>query len=88
MIKITDNIFINADERQYILQKEIGIDKKTGKTKYKNLGYYQCVSDAIRACSTLLLRQEIQNTDLTLKEAYHRFNEVEQRIKQMLPENI
>ena len=40
MVKINDTYSIEVENKNLTLQKEAGIDKRTGKTKYNPVGYY------------------------------------------------
>jgi len=82
MIKLLDNLYIDADVNQYILKNKTNtINKSTGESIYKVLGYYSDVSGAVLGASKYLFRKQVQSNDLTLKEAENAFKAIENDIQ-------
>lgn len=46
-INLENGIILTSDETQFILKKEIGVDKK-GDTTYRTLGYYSEIDHALK----------------------------------------
>jgi hypothetical protein len=85
MITLIDNLYIDADENQYILKlKTNSIDKKTGEPVYKTLGYYTKLSNAVNGALTKLSRAQVQQADVSLADALKQFRELENRLESLV----
>lgn len=60
MIKLTDEYFIDIDDYNYTLCKQMKtIDKRTGKPNQKALGYYGNMRDCLKAYAEARLTESV-----------------------------
>lgn len=94
MIKLIDNYEIHGNPYDYSLVINTGrvsvkTDKKTGETTesrvYKTIGYYNNVKSCILACYKDLCRKVVAEDVLTLTEALNRFDEIQKRLEEIIP---
>lgn len=74
MIHIIDDWYVDVDDYQYILKKDLyrtRIDKKTGKesNEYKIAGYYSSLSKAIDGLGRKIILEDLQGRSTELAEA-------------------
>lgn len=72
MIKITDDYYLDADSRNYILRKRTvnqdETSKNFGEEKYSDEGYYVSIESAVKGLITLLTREYISKKTLNTIE--------------------
>lgn len=83
MINLIENLCIDADENQYTLKLNTNRLNKKGETIYKTLGYYSTISSALEGASVFLIRNKIQNNDMTLKETLDEYKRIEKSMKEL-----
>ena len=63
MIKITNDYYLDADSRNYILKKKTVVQdensKNFGEEKYSDEGFYASIESAVKGLLTLLTRNYI-----------------------------
>ena len=69
MIKLFDNWYIDASDLCYQL-KEKGKPDKNGKDVFTVEGYYQDVAGALKGLRKKLLRQQVQDGNITTLDEY------------------
>ncbi len=71
MIKINDNLIIDADDNQFIVKQVRTVQdpksKNKGKQIYDVWGYYITLEGALRGVKKLLQRRTVRDKDVTLK---------------------
>ena len=75
MIKVTEDYFIDADESQYILKKDMHRKDKNGNDIYSNLAYCGTIKRCLERLCEILNRKDIEAKDMTLSEAIKMFND-------------
>ena len=70
MIELMHDLYIDADEAQYMLRLRTGtVRRKTGEEYYKILGYYTTLTAALEGAKSYLSRNAIREKSMTLNEA-------------------
>lgn len=80
MIHVIDDWYIDVDDYQYILKKDLHrkkTDKKTGKEsdEYKVAGYYSSLDKAINGLGKKIILDDLQGRSTELAEACTRIKE-------------
>lgn len=89
MIELFDGYKIEVDEYSYALVRESGhIRKDTGKPKKIVLGYYGSLSAALIALKGELVRRKLNNAAVPLSEAVAAIKESNDRVQQMIENEI
>lgn len=86
MIHIKDDIYIDADETQFILLRMTGrIDKKTGKEAKDFIGYYPTFAQAVKGYCKMAQRQDIiDKPDRELVDAFFDFETIVRELEELL----
>lgn len=81
-IKIEDKLFIESDERQFIIKQYTGkFDKETGKELFKTLGFFSKLQQAVKH----LVKLEVMKSDSnTLGELLNDLERIENRIEELI----
>ena len=82
MITIGDKYAIQADDKQFVLveKKVKGADAKAeevGKEYFAQLGFYRTIGDVCVSLVRRLMREEVQNRDMTIMEAATAYQDVQ-----------
>lgn len=88
MIQLYNGYSIANDSIQWILQKENGIDKKTGKTRYKPIGYFTRLENALLEFGRRNTRDALENGAITLKQALNTIKNENERLEKFIRDNI
>lgn len=80
MIKVTDKLFIDADENCYIVKKYLGDSKKDGTPQYAALTYHSYLHEALGSILNRLERSLVSKNDMTLTETLERFRTLREEI--------
>lgn len=91
MIKINKKWFIDADKHGYILIKKVKAKNKNTGEEYvtdRQVGFHPTVSSALRQFIRLHQRKLTEETDMTLKEAIGKFEEIESIVLESCNKNI
>lgn len=90
MIPLIKGYEIHGNARDYALVINKGEKvKKDGKTKYiayQTVGYYMSVQNCVKACYNDIVRKLVADEKMTLTEAAKRFEEIEQRLEEIIPD--
>lgn len=87
MIKINENLYIDADDNQYMLRKFIGKDKD-GEDIYKTITYHRTLKEVFGAVIRQRQYKLVADNELTLQEALKDFKQIEEETEKMLKEYI
>lgn len=87
MIKINENLYIDADDNQYMLRKFIGKDKD-GENIYKTITYHRTLNEVFVAVIRQRQYKLVAENKLTLQEALKGFKQIEEETEQMLKKYI
>lgn len=91
MIKINKKWYIDADKHGYILIKKVKAKNKKTDEEYvtdRQVGFHPTVSSALRQFIRLHHRKLTEETDMTLKEAIDKFEEIESIVLETCNKNI
>ena len=88
MIVLYDGYVLSNDSIQWILQKENGINKKTGKTRYKPIGYFTRLENALSEFGRRNTRDALENGAVTLKQAINTIKNENERLEKFIRDNI
>ena len=83
MIKLTDDLYIDADANQYILKRKT-INKKTGEPVYRAFRWCSTVNGVLMEAGRHELRNLVQSNDMTLKEALSAFRNIEDKFSKLV----
>ena len=83
MIKIDEEYFIDADERQYFLSTKIGVDKK-GKPVFRHSRFHPKLEDLIESLIDERVRLLIHETDGTKEDFKTRLMELKDWVEDLL----
>ena len=84
MIKVTDKLFIDADENCYIVKKYLGDSKKDGTPIYAALTYHSYLHEALGGILNRLERSVVNENDMTLTETLEKFKTLHDDITGLL----
>lgn len=87
MIKINENLYIDADDNQYMLRKFIGKDKD-GEDIYKTITYHRTLKEVFVAVIRQRQYKLVAENKLTLQKALKGFKQIEEETEQMLKKYI
>lgn len=88
MIQLYNGYSIANDSIQWILQKENGIDKKTGETRYKPIGYFTRLENALSEFGRRNTRDALENGAITLRQALNTIKNENERLEKFIRDNI
>lgn len=91
MIKLTDELYIKADERSYTLTRRTiaQTGKNVGEANYTPIGYYTQLAGAIRGAYDYSVRQALSgDTTISLTEAISIINSIYLEFKILLNKAI
>lgn len=89
MITLYNGYVITNDELQWTLAKDDGqVDKRTGKTKYKPIGYFSSLEEAFGEFRRRNIRSAMQDASLSLCEALLVIKNENERLENFIKENI
>jgi hypothetical protein len=77
-VQIEGNLYLESDERQFILKEYTGKQDKDGKETFKIHGYYGSIHQALKGYTTMKIKQ---STAVTLSELVLDVNRIETHIK-------
>lgn len=80
MIKVTDKLFIDADENCYIVKKYLGDSKKDGAPQYAALTYHSYLHEALGSVLNRLERSSVSENNMTLTETLEKFKTLHNEI--------
>lgn len=69
MIRLTDNLVIEVDDRNYTLVSETGKFTKKGVPIRTTIGYYPTLESAVKASIEYVNKRELSNAVYSLKQA-------------------
>ena len=68
MTQVTETIFIDADDHQFVVREKKKVQekesKKYGEEYWDNLGYFKNIEMAVKYVELVLLRREIATKDM------------------------
>jgi molybdopterin/thiamine biosynthesis adenylyltransferase len=76
-VQIENNLFLESDERQFILKEYSGKKDKDGKETFKILGFFGTAQQALKAFARMKIKQ---STAVTLSELVLDVNRIEEYI--------
>lgn len=88
MIQLYNGYSIANDSIQWILQKENGIDKKTGETRYNPIGYFTRLENALSEFGRRNTRDALENGAITLRQALNTIKNENERLEKFIRDNI
>lgn len=77
-VQIEGKLFLESDERQFILKEYTGKHDKDGKDTFKILGFYGTIQQAVKAFVRMKIKQ---STAVTLSELVLDVNRIEAYIE-------
>jgi hypothetical protein len=81
-IQVEDKIFIESDERQFILKESTGKFDDKGNALYKNLGYFATVNQALKHFVKLnIMKSEAKNVSELITDIERIENNIEHLLK-------
>lgn len=80
-VHIEGNLFLESDERQFIIKEYSGKMDGTGKEMFKSLGYYPTIEQALKGFVNMKIKQ---STASTLSELIQDVKRIELYIKSKL----
>lgn len=80
MIKVTEKLFIDGDEYQYIVKKYLGDSKKDGTPMYAALTYHTNLEDALESILNRQQRLVVSQNDMDLTETLEKFKSLKNEI--------
>lgn len=87
MIKIDENLSIDADDNQYMLRKFIGKDKD-GEDVYRTITYHRTLKEVFMAVIRQRQYKLVAENELSLHEALKGFKQIEEETELMLKKYI
>lgn len=88
MIILYNGYAIANDSIQWILEKEKGINKKTGEMRYAPVGYYMILQNALIEFGRRNTRDALQNATIPLKQALNIIKNENERLEKFIRDNI
>ena len=88
MIILYNGYAIANDSAQWILEKEKGINKKTGEMRYAPVGYYMSLQNALIEFGRRNTRETLQNATIPLKQALNIIKNENERLEKFIRDNI
>lgn len=79
-IHVQDNIYIESDDRQFIIKK-YGKKDKNGNDTYTSLGYFTTLESV---CKYLIRLKVFESQATTIKELLDDYRRIEKEIKQLI----
>lgn len=84
MIKLQNNYFIDADDKQFILKQIIIREKKDTKEKYEDadsVGYYTSLSQALKGYVNKVMLDKTRCESVSLYQVLDTLKEIKEEIK-------
>ena len=88
MIILYNGYAIDNDSVQWILEKEKGINKKTGEMRYAPVGHYMSLRNALIDFGRRNTRDALQNATIPLKQALNIIKNENERLEKFIRDNI
>ena len=82
-IRLNDDYIVTVNSMDYTLRK-VYISAKTGKPATNVIGYYTCLSNAIKGAGEAIFKDRIEGGDMSLKEAVRAFERSSKEVADML----
>lgn len=80
-VHVGDNIYIESDERQFVIKQYKGATDKDGNEVYKTLGYFGSLKAAIKKLVTI---EVMKSEAKTLKELLVDIKQIESKIDELI----
>lgn len=88
MIQLYNGYSIANDSIQWVLQKEKGINKKTGQMRYMPVGYFSRLENALLEFGRRNTRDALENGAITLETALNTIKNENERLEKFIRDNI
>lgn len=88
MIQLYNGYSIGNDSIQWVLQKEKGINKKTGQMRYTPVGYFSRLENALLEFGRRNTRDALKNGAITLETALNTIKNENERLEKFIRDNI
>ena len=88
MIILYNGYAIANDSISWILEKEKGINKKTGEMRYAHVGYFGRLQNALIEFGRRNTRDALQNATIPLKQALNIIKNENERLEKFIRDNI
>lgn len=80
-VQVEDKLYIESDDRQFILKEYNGKQDKDGNELYKTLGYFSSVTQALRH----LVKMNVMKSEAaTVRELIEDVERIEKRINDLI----
>lgn len=85
MVKINDTYYVQVEDKNLMLQRINGIDKRTGKPKYSIIGYFSNWPALFEKLKNLLVVEKVNlEEEISLSQLKEIFNDVRREIKELI----
>lgn len=88
MIRINDDFIITIDTYNYILQRRVGVDKKTGEPRYNPVAYCTDLLTALKAFRREYVRLGLQNGVSSLEQACAGILQSNREVEQLIQDAV
>ena len=88
MIILYNGYAIANDSISWILEKEKGINKKTGEMRYAPVGYFVSLQNALIEFGRRNARDALQNATIPLIDALNTIKNENERLEKFIRDNI
>ncbi|GBF73136.1 hypothetical protein PA598K_01421 [Paenibacillus sp. 598K] len=82
-VRVEGNIFIESDERQFVIKEYTGGTDNKGREISKTLGYYPKIQHCLNHFKTMKIKE---STATTLSELRQDIKRIEEYIKTVMPD--
>lgn len=90
MTQVTETIFIDADDHQFVVREKKKVQekesKKYGEEYWDNLGYFKNIETAVGYIELVLLRREIATKDMPFNKIPAVINKIHKDITKIFKE--
>ena len=89
MVKVNDTYSVQVEEKNLILQKEAGTDKRTNKPKYSPIGYYSNWPALFDALIKIFVSDKSKMEEvISLSQLKNIYEDVRREIKGLLADQL
>lgn len=89
MVKINDMYYVQVEDKNLTLQRVVGTDKRTGKTKYNPIGYYSNWLALFDALIKLFVAEKVNlEKVVSLSQLKEIYKDVRKEIKGLLADQF
>lgn len=89
MVKINDMYYVHVEDKNLTLQKVVGTDKRTGKTKYNPVGYYTNWPALFDALIKLFVAEKVNlEKVVSLSQLKNIYEDIHKEIKGLLADQF